>query len=156
MIQPNERPVSEMRQMVAGLDIEISSEMTEAMAEAGREYINKMRDAGNVVMQNPYGEPIAEIIAPRGFKDEIEPIFDEWDLNPSGHGVHAQAPSFSDDRPEVSKGLTAWQFLLTDDDGEEIDSCGYDLEQIIQECEDMDEPFLYTKAPRFRCSLPVE
>jgi len=156
MIQPDERPESEVEQMAAGLNIELADEFEEGMTEAGRDYINKMIDAGNQVMQNPYGEAIIELIAPRGLEDEIEAVFDEWDLNPSGPGVVPQAPSFEDDKPEIAEGLTAWEFLLSDDEGEELGSTGYDMESIIEACEEMDEPFLYTKAPRVNCSLPVE
>ena len=156
MIQPDERPESEVEQMAAGLNIELADEFEEGMTEAGRDYINKMIDAGNQVMQNPYGEAIIELIAPRGLEDEIEAVFDEWDLNPSGAGTFPQPPSFSDDKPDIAKGLTSWQFLL-EEDSNQLSSCGFDLEQIIEECEDMDEiDHLYTSAARVGASLPVE
>ena len=156
MIEPNERSAGEIEQMVEGMDFDISDEMTEGVVEAAKDYIEKMRDAGNMVMQNPHGQPIVEIIAPRGHRDQMQEVFDEWDLNPSGAGTFPQPPSFSDDKPDIAKGLTSWQFLL-EEDSNQLSSCGFDLEQIIEECEDMDEiDHLYTSAARVGASLPVE
>lgn len=154
MIEPPERSVEEVEAMV---DKAVSdSEPSENSLEKGREYISKMNDAGNKVLQNPYGEPIIEIIAPRGMEPDVEEHIDEWDMNPSGHGVIAQAPSFEDDKPEVAEGLSAWQFLMDDDDGEDLQSCGYDMENIMEGLDESGIPWLCTKAPRVRCSLPVE
>ena len=156
MIEPRVRSVDEIEEMTEGVEIDFGGAMDEAAGEAGREYIEKMLDAGNDVIQNPYGEPIVELITPRDRQDEVEEIIEEWDLNPSGHGIMAQAPSFEDDKPEVAKGLSAWQFLLTDGEGEELNSCGYDIENILKAVEDEDVLFLMSKAPRVGCSLPVE
>jgi len=157
MIEPERRSVDDIENMAEGVEIQMESEtFEEAAVEAGREYVEKMVGAGNQVMQNPYGEPIIEMIVPRNIKDEVEEVIEEWDLNPSGHGVMPQQPSFSDDKPEPSKGLVSWQFLLQDDEGEELNSCGYDIGKIVSAIEDMDEPFMMTKAARTRCSLPVE
>lgn len=156
MIEPRVRSTDEIEEMTEGIEIEFNDAMDEAAGEAGREYIEKMLDAGNDAIQNPYGEPIVELITPRDRQDEVEEIIEEWDLNPSGHGIMAQAPSFEDDKPEVAKGLSAWQFLLTDGEGEELNSCGYDIENILKAVEDEDVLFLMSKAPRVGCSLPVE
>lgn len=157
MIEPDRRPIDEIEDMAEGVELQVNNEtMAEAAVEAGREYVSKMVDAGNRVMQNPYGEPIVEVIVPADVKDEVEDIIDEWDLNPSGHGVMSQPPSFSDDKPEPSKGLVSWQFLIQDDEGEELESCGYDVKKIVSGIEDMGVPFMMTKAPRVACSLPVE
>lgn len=156
MADPRIRTVEEIEEMTAGIELEQGEAMTEAAGQAGREYIDKMLQADNQVLQNPYGEPIVEIIVPRDAAAEVEAVIEEWDLNPSGHGVMAQAPSFKEDKPEVAQGLTAWQFLLTDDDGEELGSCGYDIEKIVAEIEELGASLLMTKAPRVKCSLPVE
>jgi len=156
MIEPRVRSADEIEEMTKGIEIDFGDAMTEAAGEAGEEYINKMLDAGNAVLQNPYGEPIVELITPRDKQEDVEEVSEEWDLNPSGHGVMAQRPSFSDDKPEVAKGLSAWQFLLSDGEGEELNSCGYDMEKIIGTIEEKDVLFLMSKAPRVRCSLPVE
>ena len=158
MIEPDKLSEAEVEQMAEGVEIEIDNNQAvqKAAADAGREYIEKMVNAGNGVIQNPYGEPIIEIIVPKDRHSEVSEMIDEWDLNPSGHGVMAQPPSFSDDRPEVSKGLASWQFLLSDDEGEELDSCGYDIENIVSMIEDAGIGILMTKASRVYCSLPVE
>ena len=156
MIEPRVRSEDEIEEMTEGIEIEFGDAMTEAAGEAGREYISKMRDAGNDVLQNPYGDPIIEIVVPRDREEEVDEMIDEWDLNPSGHGVMPQAPSFEDDKPQVAEGLSAWQLMLTDDDGEELNSCGYDVANIVSDVQDAGIPFLLTKAPRVRCSLPVE
>lgn len=156
MIEPRVRSVEEIEEMTEGIGIDFGDAMTEAAGEAGREYIEKMRDAGNNVLQNPYGEAVFEMIVPRDREEEVEEIVDEWDMNPSGHGVMPQAPSFEEDRPQVAEGLSAWQFLLTDDEGRELASCGYDIESIADGIRSEGIPLLWTKAPRVRCSLPTE
>lgn len=156
MIEPRVRSAQEIEEMTEGIEIDFGDAMNEVAGDAGREYIEKMRDAGNEVLQNPYGEAIVEVIVPKDRKDEAEEMIEEWDLNPSGYGVMPQPPSFEEDKPEVAKGLVAWQFMLSDDEGEELNSCGYDLENIVSEIEEAGIPFLLTKAPRVRCSLPVE
>jgi len=156
MIEPRVRSAEEIEEMTDGVEIESNEVVEEAAGDAGRGYIGKMQDAGNQVLQNPYGEAIIEMIVPRDRADEVEEIIDEWDLNPSGHGIMTQPPSFSDDKPQVAKGLAAWQFMLSDDEGEELNSCGYDIESIISGVEEEQIPMLFTKAPRVRCSLPVE
>lgn len=156
MIEPPERSVGEVESMVPDVTGGGGGGAPEGAVEKGREFIKKMRDAGNDVLQNPYGEPIIEIIAPRGMEDDVEEHIDEWDMNPSGHSVIAQAPSFEEDRPEVAEGLSAWQFLMDDDEGEDLMSCGYDMEQIMSGLDDDGILWLCTKAPRVRTSLPVE
>lgn len=158
MIEPRVRSAEEIEEMTEGMEVSYDDNetMSEAAGDAGREYITKMRDAGNVVLQNPYGEAILEIIVPRDRGEGVQEVIEEWDLNPSGHGIMMQPPSFSDDKPQVAKGLAAWQFMLTDGEGEELNSCGYDIGQIVSEIQDRDIPLLMTKAPRVRCSLPVE
>jgi hypothetical protein len=156
MIEPDRRSESEVEAMAEGVELETSEAMQEAAADAGREYIHKMLDAGNDVIQNPYGEAIIEIVVPKDQHEAVSEIVEEWDLNPSGHGIMAQPPSFSEDRPEVSKGLVAWQMMLTDDEGEELNSCGYDVESIVSDIQDEEIDLLMTKAPRVQCSLPVE
>lgn len=156
MIQPDRRSESEVEAMAEGVQLEDSDTMQEAAADAGREYIDKMLDAGNAVIQNPYGEPIIEIIVPKDEREGVQDLIEEWDLNPSGHGIMVQPPSFSDDRPEVANGLAAWQFMLKDDEGEELESCGYDIGKIVSGIQDEGIKLLMTKAPRVQCSLPVE
>lgn len=156
MVNPRIRSVEEIEEMTAGIELEQSGAMTEAAEEAGREYISKMRQAGNPVMQNPYGQPVIEIIVPRGRTEQVNDIIDEWDLNPSGPGVMAQAPSFEENKPEIAEGLVGWQFLLDDDDGEEMGSCGYDIKNIVSAIQDADIDLLMSKAPRVNCSLPIE
>lgn len=156
MIEPRVRSAEEIEEMTEGVEIEENEAMDEAAGDAGREYIQKMRDAGNEVLQNPYGEAIIELIVPRDMEDDVEEIIEEWDLNPSGHGIMVQPPSFSEDKPQVAKGLAAWQFMLSDEEGEELNSCGYDIEKIVSGVQDAGIPMLFTKAPRVRCSLPVE
>lgn len=156
MIEPRVRSVDEIEEMTEGVEIEFNDAMDEAAGDAGREYIEKMRDAGNKTIQNPYGEPIVELIVPKDRRGEAEELIEEWDLNPSGHGIMAQPPSFREDKPQVAKGLVSWQFMLSDDEGEELESCGYDIENIVEGVQDEDILFLMSKAPRVRCSLPVE
>lgn len=156
MIEPDRRSVEEVEEMAEGVEINTDGAVGEAQADAGREYINKMLNAGNDVIQNPYGEPIVEIIVPKDRHEFVQDLIEEWDLNPSGHGIMAQPPSFSEDRPEVAKGLAAWQFMLTDDEGEELESCGYDIGEIVSGIQDEGIDLLMTKAPRVRCSVPVE
>lgn len=121
-------------------------------ADVGREYIEKMIENDNRVMRNPFGQPVIEIVAPRDMEEEIDELIDEWDINPRGHGVIAQSPSFAEEKPEVCRDLRSWQFLLQDDDFTELDSCGFDLEEILDEL--ADEPVLLTKAPKVKASLP--
>jgi len=156
MIEPEERTVDEVESMVDDLEIEFGDTVKEAVFEAGREYITKMRDAGNVVMSNPYGQPIIELIVPRDVAEEVNDLVDEWDMNPSGYGIMPQEPSFSDDRPEISEGLCAWQFLLDDDEGKEMASCGYDIETIVEELDSRGVDYLFSKAPSVRGDLPCE
>lgn len=141
-IEPPERSVDEIEDIVDDLRETVND-------QAGREFIEKMVDADNRVMQAPYGNEIVELIAPRSMTQEIEDLCDEWDLNPAGPGVMAQAPSFEEQRPEISEALVSFQFLL---DGDELSSCGYDLETIMDEL--ASEPVLATKAPSVKATLP--
>jgi hypothetical protein len=150
MIEPDTRSVEEVEAMVEN----VREKATEQASQDGKEFIEKMCDSGNRVIQNPFGEPVVEIVAPVEMKEEIEDLIDTWDINPRGHGVLAQAPSFGDERPEISSQLVAWQFLLQDDGGKELKSCGFDLETILEELDD--EPVMATTAPTVRGSLPLE
>ena len=116
---------------------------------SGVEFIQRMRDAGNQVMQNPFGNPVIEIIVPEELQADTWDIIRKWDLNPSGPGVMPQPPSFSDDRPDVSEGLVGFQFFL--DESDEIESAGFDIASIVDELEG--EPFLITKSPSVNVSI---
>lgn len=118
-------------------------------AEAGREFIEQMLDSGNRVFSNPYGQPIIEYVFPADMTDEVEALFDEWDLNPSGATVYPQDPSFADDRPEAAEALTAIQLQL--DDPSDRNTAGYDLDQIERELED--EPVLATRSNVVRVNV---
>lgn len=120
----------------------------------GRAFIENMAESGNVVMQNPFGEPVVEIITPVELQDRVEDLIEEWDLNPRGHGVIGQQPSFSEQRPQVSKDLVGWQFMLEEGEEDDLKSCGFDLETILNELGD--EPVMATKANRVQASLPIE
>lgn len=120
----------------------------------GRAYLERMIESGNAVMQNPFGEPVVEIVAPVGLKERINGLVDKWDLNPRGHGVIAQAPSFADQQPEIAEDLVAWQFLLADGEEDDIKSCGYDVPAILDELDDA--PIMCTVANRVQASVPIE
>lgn len=143
---------SEGEAATAEADTEVAVETLDQ--GAWREYVDRMIESGNQVMMNPYGEPIIEVIAPRSMRGDVEDLIDQWDLNPSGHGVLAQEPSFAENNPEIAKGLVAWQFLLAEGEEGDVRSCGYDLGSIIDALEG--EPILYSKARRVQATLPCE
>lgn len=148
MIEPPERSAGE----VEGIINELREEVAEGGEAAARQFIDKMMDSGNRVLQNDYGRPIVELIAPLPMQERIEELIEEWDLNPSGHGAMAQAPSFEEERPEISQALVAWQFMVKEDEPDDLNSCGYDLETIMEELED--DPVLATTARKVKADLP--
>lgn len=120
----------------------------------GRAFIERMRNSGNHVMQNPFGEPVVEVVAPVSLKARVETLIAEWDLNPRGYGVIAQAPSFAEEHPDVAEDLVAWQFMLDEGEEDDLKSSGWDLPTMLDELEG--EPILCTKANRVQASIPVE
>ncbi|MFB6188041.1 MAG: hypothetical protein ABEI86_14400, partial [Halobacteriaceae archaeon] len=99
---------------------------------------------------NPYGNPVIEIVAPERLRGKLESVFNEYDINPQGHGVFPQNPSFEEQYPEVSDELVSYQFYL--EDPEDLASSGYALDRIFKELRD--EPVIYTTAPSVQVSIP--
>lgn len=118
-------------------------------AESGRAFIRRMKEAGNQIIQNPFGNPVIEVIAPRAMREEVLAIIEKWDINPRGHDVFGQAPSFAEERPDVAEDLIAWEFFL--EDAEDLKSSGYDVASIITELQD--EPVLFSVSPTVQVSL---
>ena len=153
-----EKDVSEVEQAIeaAGGDADAGGggaagqqQSAEVDSEAGREFIERMLDSDNRVFSNSYGQPIIEYVFPTDMTQEMEALFEEWDLNPSGASVYPQDPSFAEDRPEVGEALTALQVVL--DDPEDRNTAGYDLDQIESELED--EPVLATRSNVVRVNV---
>lgn len=148
----DERSTEEIENLLEDHDIDFEEEAPSEEADVQAEqFIDRMIDSGNPVMGNPYGEPIVELIVPRHMKEQTEALVQKWDLNPSGHGILPQPPSFAEDRPEVSDGLISFQFLLNEQD--ELGSSGYDINSIVDELPA--GSFIMTKANRVQASLPI-
>lgn len=118
--------------------------------ESPREFVLRMIESGNRVLGNPYGTPVVEVVGLKEHSDDIEEIVNKWDINPAGHGVIPQPPSFSERYPSISEGLVAFQFML--EDREDLRSSGYDLKNMLSELED--KMVLVTKAPSVAPRLP--
>lgn len=147
MIEPDVHDPEHIESIVDGLE-------EQQWSNAGREYMERMIDNGNQVIDNHYGESIIELIVPRGKTDQVDDIIEKWDLNPQGPNAMAQAPSFEEQQPEIAEGLSAWQFLL--DDSSDLKSTGYDLENIIRDIQsDIGCPIMATKARQVDCSIPL-
>jgi hypothetical protein len=113
---------------------------------AGVDYIERMADAGNRVTQNPFEDPIVEVVFPRSSIPEVRKLVDEWDINPQGPTSRVSPPSFAEERPRVGEGLAAFHFKLGPD-SEELRSSGYDVASIIEGLQQSNEPYLVTLSP---------
>lgn len=122
----------------------------EAVA-AAEEFIDRMIESGNRVFTNPWGWSAIELIVPSSFEDEAEAIVEKWLLNPQGNLAVPQDPSFAEDRPEVSEGLTSFQFFLGEEPVEDLTGADYDLRSIIDELPD--DKWIATKSRSVRASL---
>lgn len=148
MIQPDLRSAAEVQEMIDAL--------ADDHAETGKEFMDRMIEADNRVISNPYGQPVIELLAPREHTEHINAIIEHWNTNPSGPSARAQPPSFEDERPEVADDMTGWQFVLQDQNNSDISSCGYDLDSICDEIRDEGIRLMASKANTVKCSVPIE
>jgi hypothetical protein len=148
------RGADEIDEMIASVGVDEDADMeigVEVEASQGREFINRMIESGNRVMSNPFSNAVVELIGPREMKDELEAVVDRWDLDPAGHGIMAQEPSFGEERPEIAETLVSFQFFLSEGQSEDLTDSGYALNNIFEDLED--EPVIASKSPRVRASL---
>lgn len=144
------KSTKEIENMLLEVGAAERAEPTEAQVEVeAEEFVLRMIEQRSQVLTNPYGNPVIEIIALERDMAKVDALIERNDLDPTGHGVLPQAPSFEEQFPEVSKELVSWQFFLQDPTN--LKSSGYDLRSIIQELQGA--PVLFTSSNLVQASL---
>lgn len=123
--------------------------------EPAYEYLERLSESGNKVLQNNHPVPTVEIIFPRDQVDVVSELVDSHLINPMGPDIISQPPSLAQQEPDVGWILAAYQFELDQNNSEELGSSGYDIGPIVRAMNDSDVPFVVTKSPAVKANIPV-